>query len=315
METPLLLITAAGWLSAVQIRPDRGKPIYRRVDLPVMLILLNLTAPPLLMLFLPAAMLGNYTLPAPPASDVAAFGPGGEPLPTWVISGTLYILQGGDPAVAIYVPRFENASGVYRVALGYGDIVIQAPPGVMVESISPTPRDVKINKTGLYLYTTGPAAVTYYFFTVTVKPTTTPTPTHTTPTPTPTPTPTATTLTTQTPSTTPPTTQQPSAAPTLPFEALVAAAVTAAGAGAAVYLLRRGRGGGGGCGDLNETDLAILAELERRGGSMERAALQAALNLPKTTLHRHLHKLARYGYVRLVQAGGGQRVELLSRCK
>jgi uncharacterized membrane protein len=99
----------------------------------------------------------------------------------------------------------------------------------------------------------------------------------------------------------------------VPPEALVAAAVAAVGAGAAVYLLRRGRGGG--CGDLNETDLAILAELERRGGSLERAALQAALNLPKTTLHRHLHKLARYGYVRLVQAGGGQRVELLRRCK
>jgi len=281
---------------------NRGKPIYRRVELPVMLILLNLTAPPLLMLFLPAAMLGNYTLPAPPASDVAAFGPGGEPLPTWVLNGTLYILQGGDPAVAIYIPRFENASGVYRVALGYGDIVIQAPPGVMVESISPTPRDVKINKTGLYLYLTGPAAVTYYFFTVTVKPTTTPTPTHTT--------------TPQTPPTTSaPTTQQPSAAPILPSEALVAAAVVAVGAGAAVYLLRRGRGGGGGCGDLNETDLAILAELERRGGSLERAALQSALNLPKTTLHRHLHKLARYGFVRLVQAGGGQRVELLRRCK
>jgi uncharacterized membrane protein len=217
-----------------------------------MLILLNLTAPPLLMLFLPAAMLGNYTLPAPPASDVAAFGPGGEPLPTWAINGTLYILQGGDPAVAIYVPRFENASGVYRVALSYGDIVIQAPPGVMVESISPTPRDVKINKTGLYLYLTGPAAVTYYFFTVTVKPTTTPTPTHMT-TPPPTPTPTATTPTppTTTPTTPPtpptapaPTTQQPSAAPALPSEALVAAAVAAAGAGAAVYLLRRGRGGG-----------------------------------------------------------------------
>jgi Uncharacterized membrane-associated protein/domain len=93
------------------------------------------------------------------------------------------------------------------------------------------------------------------------------------------------------------------------------AAVAAVGAGAAVYLMRRGRGGGGGCGDLNETDLAILAELERRGGSLERAALQAALNLPKTTLHRHLHKLARYGFVRLVQAGGGQRVELLRRCK
>jgi uncharacterized membrane protein len=282
-----------------------------------MLILLNLTVPPLLMLFLPAAMLGNYTLPVPPASDVAAFGPGGEPLPTWVINSTLYILQGGDPAVAIYVPRFENASGVYRVALGYGDIVIQTPPGVMVESISPTPRDVKINKTGLYLYLTGPAAVTYYFFTVTVKPTATPTPMHTTTPQTATPTPTPPTTTPTTPLTLPtvsaPTTQQPPAAPTLPFEALVVAAVAAVGAGAAVYILRRGRGGG--CADLNETDLAILAELERRGGSMERAALQAALNMPKTTLHRHLHKLARYGFVRLVRAGGGQRVELLRRCK
>jgi uncharacterized membrane protein len=42
--------------------------------------------------------------------------------------------------------------------------------------------------------------------------------------------------------------------------------------------------------------------------------LQAALGIPKTTLHRHLHKLARYGYVRLVQQGGRQRVELLRKC-
>ena len=289
-----------------------------------MLILLNLTAPPLLMLLLPAALLGNYTLPAPPASEVAAFGPAGDPLPTWVINGTLYILQGGDPAIAIYVPRFENSSGVYRVVLSYGDVVIQAPPGVMVESLNPTPRDVKVNKTGLYLYLTGPATVTYYFFTITTTPTA-PTPTVTTPTQTPTttatPTPTATTPIT--PSTTPsvmptqstPAPQQPSATPTMPLEALAVAVAVAVGVGIAVFLLRRGRGGGDGCRDLNETDLAILAELERRGGSVERTALQAALNVPKTTLHRHLHKLARYGFVQLVQAGGGQRVELLRRCK
>jgi len=286
------------------------------------LILLNLTAPPLLMLLLPAAMLGNYTLPALPASDVAAFGPAGDPLPTWVINGTLYILQGGDPAIAIYVPRFENSSGVYKVALSYGDVVIQAPPGVMVEDINPAPRNVRINKTGLYLYLTGPATVTYYFFTVTVKPT--PTPTVTTPTQLPTTTVPPTPTTPTTPPTTPPimptpstpAAQQPPVASALQLEALVAAAAAAAvGIALAVFFLRRGSGGRYDCGDLNETDLTILAELERRGGSVERAALQAALNLPKTTLHRHLHKLARYGFVRLVQAGGGQRVELLRRCR
>jgi DNA-binding IclR family transcriptional regulator len=30
----------------------------------------------------------------------------------------------------------------------------------------------------------------------------------------------------------------------------------------------------------------------------------AMTNIPKTTLHRCLHKLARYGFVRLVQVGG-----------
>jgi hypothetical protein len=30
----------------------------------------------------------------------------------------------------------------------------------------------------------------------------------------------------------------------------------------------------------------------------------AMTNIPKTTLHRRLHKLVRYGFVRLVQVGG-----------
>ncbi|WP_237179460.1 helix-turn-helix transcriptional regulator [Pyrobaculum ferrireducens] len=70
----------------------------------------------------------------------------------------------------------------------------------------------------------------------------------------------------------------------------------------------------GDCADLNEVDKAILEELARRGGATDRVELHEALSIPKTTLHRHLHKLARYGYVRLVQQGGRQRVELIRKC-
>lgn len=93
-----------------------------------------------------------------------------------------------------------------------------------------------------------------------------------------------------------------------------AAGVLVAAAAAAAALLLRRRSAGGGCADLNETDLAIIRALGERGGAADRVELQDALSIPKTTLHRHLHKLARYGYVRLVQEGARQRVELLKSC-
>ncbi|HII47798.1 winged helix-turn-helix transcriptional regulator [Pyrobaculum aerophilum] len=284
-----------------------------------MLILLNLTAPPLLILLLPAAIVGNYSLPAPPASDVAALTPSGTPLPTWVINGTLYVLQGGDSAIAMYVPRFENASGVYTITLRGGRVVVQAPPGVMIEDISPRPERVVVNKTGLYLYLTGDVKVTYYFFTVTVTPPrpppspTTPPPTSppTTATPTPSPSPPPTATPTQPQS---PTVATPSASPqqgqALGTELLIAAALVAA-ITAVLLLRKRGRGN---CADLNETDQAIIKALIDRGGVADRSDLQEALGLPKTTLHRHLHKLAKYGYIKLEQLGGRQRVELLRKC-
>jgi len=254
--------------------------------------LLNLTAPPVLLLFLPAALVGNYTLPVPPASEVAAFSPGGAPLPTWVLNGTLYVLQGGEPAVAVYVPKFFNSSGVYRVAVE-GPFVAQAPPGVMVVEARPQPARVAVNKTGLYLYFDTGATIVYQAFTIQPTPTTSPP------------------QTTQTTTISPPPTTTSPTTPTPPIEwLLVAVAVVVAGVLAVVFARRRR----GGCGDLGDVDLALLKFLESRGGSAERAELQAALNLPKTTLHRHLHKLARYGYVRLVQEGPRQRVELLRKC-
>ena len=267
---------------------------------------------------LPAAMVGNYTLPAQPLSDVAAFTTAGEPLPTWVVNNTLYVLQNSAPAVAVYVPRYENSSGVYTVTVKADKVVVQAPPGVMIDDFSPLPANVVVNKTGLYLYFTGEVRVKYYFFSITTKPPPTPTATHTTTTtPAPPPSPTPTRPPTVTPTSTPPgTTTTTTAAPAAGFDMWpVAALGVAAVAAAGVYLLLKRRpGGGGDCGELTDVDRAVLQALADMGGSAERSQLQDALGVPKTTLHRHLHKLAKYGYVRLVQEGGRQRVELLRRC-
>jgi len=282
-----------------------------------MLALLNLTVPPLLLLFLPAALVGNYTLPVPPVSEVAAFSLGGAPLPTWVLNETLYVLQGGEPAVAVYVPKFSNSSGVYSVAVE-GPFVAQAPPGVMVVEAKPQPAKVAVNKTGLYLYFDTGATIAYQAFTIQPTPTASSPPTTTSPTTPTTPTASSTpphATTTTTPLTTPTPTPSPTSTatptPTAPVEWLLVAVAVAVVAVLALMFARRRRGG---CGDLGDVDLALLKFLESRGGSAERAELQAALNLPKTTLHRHLHKLARYGYVRLVQEGSRQRVELLRKC-
>ncbi|MFN3805068.1 MAG: winged helix-turn-helix domain-containing protein [Pyrobaculum sp.] len=280
-----------------------------------MLVVLNLTAPPILLIFLPLAVVGNYTLPAPAVSDVAAFTLKGEPLPSWVLNNTLYVLQGGEPAVAIYVPTFDNSTGKYKVSIRGERVVLQAPPGVMIDDVRPLPKDYKINKTGLYLYLEGDVTVVYHPFTIrppaapqTTTPTT-PTPTVVTPT-TPVVTPTAVvTPTTPTPTATP------SPMPTAPVDwtlvGLVAALVVVI---AVVGLWLSKKRGGGSCDDLNETDLAIIKAVRAGGGVVDRAELQARLGMAKTTLHRHLHKLARYGYIRLVQEGPRQRVELLREC-
>jgi len=175
------------------------------------LVMLDLTVPPVLLLFLPAALVGNYTLPAPPVSEVAAFSPGGTPLPTWVLNGTLYVLQGGEPAVAVYVPKFFNFSGVYSVAVE-GPFVAQAPPGVMVVEARPQPARVAVNKTGLYLYFDTGATIAYQPFTIQ--------PPHTTPPPQTTPSPPPTTVTT-----TPITTPSPTTASTTPHM-LIAPTIT-----------------------------------------------------------------------------------------
>jgi len=100
---------------------------------------------------------------------------------------------------------------------------------------------------------------------------------------------------------------------------VVAAAIVAAA------LLLRGRGGGGsrpgadrGPGEagalmtrgLDDVDRLILETLERNGGEMLQSELMRATGLPKTTIWRHVRRLAEQGYIEVIREGKANRLRL-----
>jgi uncharacterized membrane protein len=271
-------------------------------------IVLNLTLPPLLAIFLGAAVFSNVSLPAQPASAVAAFWLNNTPIPCWVLQDRLYVLQNGEPAYVEYVPQFLNASGTYSISISAPDgAVVAIPPGIIAELSPNNYTLISINRTGLYIFikANNISIIFYPAKIITSKTNRTVVP------------PTVATSIAQTGNnantgaSTPtavasgPSGEAPSAAPI----ALIAVAIAVA---ASAALLARRRGDR--CSHLGDTDRLILGALEEAGGRMQRAELARRLGLPASTLHKHLHKLSRYGYLRLVSEGGVQRVELLRRC-
>jgi len=63
--------------------------------------------------------------------------------------------------------------------------------------------------------------------------------------------------------------------------------------------------------ELSDVDLAILEAVKASGGSILQGRLQAELGLPKTTLWRHVKKLEKLGYLRIVKEGAFNRLVLL----
>jgi len=85
-----------------------------------------------------------------------------------------------------------------------------------------------------------------------------------------------------------------------PFVLLIAAAaVGAAGLGAALVTLRRRRGE---LSSLDDLDRAVV-ELVKRRGPLSVAEVAEQLGIPRSTAHRKLRKLARYGLVSLKKVG------------
>jgi len=62
---------------------------------------------------------------------------------------------------------------------------------------------------------------------------------------------------------------------------------------------------------LSSVDRAILEKVKEAGGSILQGELQNELNIPKTTLWRHVKKLEKLGYVRIVKEGPFNRLVLV----
>ncbi len=99
-----------------------------------------------------------------------------------------------------------------------------------------------------------------------------------------------------------------------------AALIVAAGAAIAVAVLRgRSRPGAvRGPGEaqalmtrgLDDVDRLILETLEKNGGEMLQSELMRATGLPKTTLWRHVRRLAEQGYIEVIREGKANRLRL-----
>ncbi len=241
------------------------------------MILLNLTLPPLLYIYLGPAILSNVSLPALPMSSVAAFWDNGTPIPCWVLQDRLYVLQDGVSSYVMYVPYFANRSGVYILSINASEgAIVVIPPGVVTE-VSSRYTLLSINRSGIYIYI-NTSNVTISFAPATLRFESAITSTRG------------------------------STSATIAFPVL---AIVAAFATLVVVLAQRHKER---CDGLGDTDKLILKTIERRGGRVARSELARELGLPASTLHKHLHKLVRYGYIKLVTEGGAQRVELLREC-
>jgi uncharacterized membrane protein len=97
---------------------------------------------------------------------------------------------------------------------------------------------------------------------------------------------------------------------------LVVVAIVSIGLGYFLTVRRSSGGGGARVGadiastELDETDKLILDTLVKHGGSMLQSELLRDTGLPKTTLWRHVRKLERLGYIRIVREGRVNRLIL-----
>ncbi|RLG06107.1 MAG: hypothetical protein DRN59_03550 [Thaumarchaeota archaeon] len=93
---------------------------------------------------------------------------------------------------------------------------------------------------------------------------------------------------------------------------IVGSALAIAIIGFIIYRTRRAPKTVGGQEDkLSELDYAILALIRDNGGDMLQGKLQSELGIPKTTLWRHIKKLEKLGYLKVIKEGTFNRLILL----
>ena len=286
-----------------------------------MIVLLNLTLVPLITLFIPPTLIGNATLPAQPLSPelVSATLANGTAVPLWIVDSKIYVLSGGEPVKVVYVPRYFNSSGSIIVPINSPyEVWVHIPSGTYPVDVPDNAEIRAVNRTGVYLTVPPGNYNVSYTLLVTEKE-----PINATP---PTKSPSISQQTTaregetttagrsaigEVVESTPMTRMTDTTQAQWNIE-LVLTVLLVGSISAAAYMVLRRRGSD--CGGLGETDIQIIRYLEEAGGEAYRQDIARALGLPPTTLHKHLHKLAKRGLLRLVEEHKRHRVVLLRGC-
>lgn len=239
-----------------------------------------------------------------------------EELPLIYEEGRLYVYLDKPLTVTInYIANTTIENNVFHLNIKTPDVVeLRISKDVILlswpeESIV----NIRLDQGVLVLMLKGPITISY-----TLKLPTTQTPkTAVTPITPSTPTATISTYVSPTPTISPHITTVSKESPTTMDLIIITVIVVSVG-GAALYMLfiRRRKIKQSSILDmLSEVDIAIIKSLEARGGSVLQTELQNDINVPKTTLWRHIKKLEKLGIVKVEKIGLQNRVVLIKKIK
>ncbi|ABM80903.1 helix-turn-helix transcriptional regulator [Hyperthermus butylicus] len=224
-------------------------------------------------------------------------------------NGSIYIASDSSATATVtYIANVTMSDGILEFYINYSGVYeLHIEPGIVTLTLPENILGADIVNDTLVLLVSGPAEVRYVI--VPAEESTGGEAAGTASQP-------AETSETQQPSEQPTPTREEEESSTLLWVAVVVAA--AAVAAAILVLARRGGSSEGGSSSptmvsavLDDTDKLILKRLQEAGGSMLQSELQRATGLPKTTLWRHVRRLAELGYVRIEKEGKANRVILV----
>lgn len=216
------------------------------------------------------------------------------------------------PLPSITTPAPTNTTVISSPTTTPITTIITSPSPITSPTTSPSPTTPSYTPTPITsspTYTTTPIQTP-----ATVTSPSSPSPTQT-PTLVTTPSPTPTTTHTISPTTPSPTTKTTQTQPSTPISLYIAPLIAVAlvlGAVILIFIRRRGSTTTASYA-LSNIDKEILRKLDEHGGSVFQSELQRELGIPKTTLWRHVKKLEKLGYVKIVKEDGFNRIILVRK--
>jgi uncharacterized membrane protein len=224
----------------------------------------------------------------------------GKALPVIYENNTLYLILDKPSTVDIsYIANVSLVGNVFHLSINTDDNLTLKIPTSSVILLTLPKNIISFKEEGgvLTLVVRGPQEITYSLRVPSITQTVISTPTNT--------------------ATTQPTVTQPTVVTPKPdyTSLLITGIVVVAVASGVTYVILRRRRVGDISKLLDDVDRSIIRELKVRGGSALQSELQDSINVPKTTLWRHVKRLERLGVVRVEKVGLQNRVTLVRDVK